>query len=108
MRTHGAMCISRIDSRLVVCTVAIVYVPIHHCEECERSLPIPRGTAPGTLGKPAERPFLKTGGTMKRQQKITKTCLAVFVFIAAQTISAQSLQPASPELVGELTKGLSI
>jgi len=45
---------------------------------------------------------------MKRQQKITKTCLAVFVFIAAQTISAQSLQPASPELVGELTKGLSI
>ena len=41
-------------------------------------------------------------------RKITVTCLSIITFIAAQGIPAYSQQPASPELVGELTKGLSI
>jgi hypothetical protein len=48
------------------------------------------------------------GGSMRSPAKITNACLSIVVFIAAQTIPAHSLQPASPELVGELTKGLSI
>ena len=45
---------------------------------------------------------------MRSQGKIALASLSIVVFIAAQTITAYSLQPASPELVGELTKGLSI
>lgn len=45
---------------------------------------------------------------MKSTMKITLACLSIVVFIAAQTTPAHSLQPASPELVSELTKGLSI
>jgi hypothetical protein len=45
---------------------------------------------------------------MRSTRKISLACLSIVVFIAAQTIPAHSLQPASPELVGELTKGLSI
>src|ERR1700761_2705470 len=57
----------------------------------------------------AERSFLKMGGTTVRSSgKIAIACLSMVVFIAAQTIPAHGLQPASPELVGELTKGLSI
>jgi hypothetical protein len=35
-------------------------------------------------------------------------CLSMVFFIAAQTIPAHGLQPASPELVNELTNGLSV
>ena len=45
---------------------------------------------------------------MRSRRKITDACLSIVVFIAAQTIPAHSLQPPSPELVSELTKGLSI
>ena len=45
---------------------------------------------------------------MRSPGRITEACLSMIVFIAAQTIPAYSLQPPSPELVGELTKGLSI
>jgi len=45
---------------------------------------------------------------VRSQGKIASACLSIVVFIAVKTISAQGLQPASPELVGELTKGLSI
>jgi hypothetical protein len=45
---------------------------------------------------------------MRSLAKITLACLSILVFIASQSIPADSLQPASPELVGELTKGLSI
>lgn len=45
---------------------------------------------------------------MKSPGKVTCACLWIVVFIAAQTIPAHALQPASPELVSELSKGLSI
>jgi len=45
---------------------------------------------------------------MRSPRKIASACLSIVVLIAAQTIPAHGLQPASPELVGELTKGLSI
>jgi hypothetical protein len=45
---------------------------------------------------------------MRSPGNITLACLSIVVFITAQTIPAYSLQPPSPELVGELTKGLSI
>ena len=45
---------------------------------------------------------------MRSQGKIASVCLSIVVFIAVQAIPAHGLQPASPELVGELTKGLSI
>jgi hypothetical protein len=45
---------------------------------------------------------------MRSPGKIIDACLSIVVFIAAQTIPAHSLQPASPELVSELTKGLSV
>ena len=45
---------------------------------------------------------------MRSLRKSASACLSLVVFIAAQTIPAHSLQPASPELVSELTKGLSI
>jgi hypothetical protein len=45
---------------------------------------------------------------MNSRRRISSACLSIVVFIAAQTIPAHSLDPASPELVGELTKGLSI
>jgi hypothetical protein len=48
------------------------------------------------------------GENMKSPRKITLACLSIIALIAAQGIPAYSLQPASPELVGELTKGLSI
>lgn len=44
---------------------------------------------------------------MKLRGKIASVCLSIAVFIA-QTDLAHGLQPASPELVGQLTKGLSI
>jgi hypothetical protein len=48
------------------------------------------------------------GGFMKSSRTIAEVCLSIAVLIAAQTIPAHSLQPASPELVSELTKGLSV
>lgn len=45
---------------------------------------------------------------MRLPRKIASVCLSIVVFIAVQTIPAHGIQPASPELVGELTKGLSI
>jgi hypothetical protein len=45
---------------------------------------------------------------MRSQGKFTLACLSIVVFITAQTIPAYSLQPASPELIGELTTGLSV
>jgi hypothetical protein len=45
---------------------------------------------------------------MRSLGNITLACLSIVVFITAQTIPAYSLQPPSPELVGELTNGLSI
>jgi hypothetical protein len=45
---------------------------------------------------------------MRSTGKISLACLSMVVFISAQTRPAYSLDPASPELVGELTKGLSI
>lgn len=45
---------------------------------------------------------------MRSLERIANACLSIVVFVAVQTIPAHSLQPASPELVGELTKGLSI
>jgi len=45
---------------------------------------------------------------MRLISKITLASLSIIGFVAALTIPAFSLQPPSPELVGELTKGLSI
>jgi hypothetical protein len=45
---------------------------------------------------------------VRSQGRFANACLSIVVFIAAQTIPAFSLQPPSPELVGDLTKGLSI
>jgi Protein of unknown function VcgC/VcgE (DUF2780) len=45
---------------------------------------------------------------MRSPGKMINTCLWVVVFISAQTRPAHSVQPASPELVSQLTKGLSI
>lgn len=45
---------------------------------------------------------------MRPLRKIANTCLSIVILIATQTIPAHAVQPASPELVGELTKGLSI
>lgn len=39
---------------------------------------------------------------------ISVACLAIITLIAGQTVPAYGLQPASPELVGQLTKGLSV
>jgi hypothetical protein len=52
--------------------------------------------------------FLERGGTMKLLRKTTLACLSIVFFTTAQTIPAYSLQPPSPELVSELTNGLSI
>jgi hypothetical protein len=41
-------------------------------------------------------------------RRITVACLSIITFLATQAIPAYGIQPASPELVGELTKGLSI
>lgn len=41
-------------------------------------------------------------------KRITLACFAIIALIAAQSIPAHSLQPASPELVGQLTQGLSV
>lgn len=41
-------------------------------------------------------------------KRITVACLLVIAFIAVQAIPAHSLDPASPELVGQLTQGLSV
>lgn len=41
-------------------------------------------------------------------KRITVACLSILTFITVQAITAQGLQPASPELVGQLTKGLSV
>jgi hypothetical protein len=41
-------------------------------------------------------------------RRSTVACLSVVAFIGALTISAYSLDPASPELVGQLTNGLSV
>jgi hypothetical protein len=51
--------------------------------------------------------FQKGRGSMN-SGKIIKACLSVSVFIAALTIPAYSLQPPSPELVSDLTKGLAV
>ena len=45
---------------------------------------------------------------MKSPGRLTLACLSIVVFIATETITAYGLQPPSPELVGELTKGLSV
>ena len=45
---------------------------------------------------------------MRSQGKIIDACLSIVVFIALQTIPAHSLTPPSPELVNDLTKGLSV
>jgi hypothetical protein len=45
---------------------------------------------------------------MNSTGRLIFACLSFVVLIAAQTIPAHSLQPASPELVGDLTKGLSV
>jgi Protein of unknown function VcgC/VcgE (DUF2780) len=47
-------------------------------------------------------------GTVRSQGRIANAYLSIVVFFAVQTIPAFSLQPPSPELVGDLTKGLSI
>jgi hypothetical protein len=41
-------------------------------------------------------------------RRILVTCLSFIALIAAQGIPAYGLQPASPELIGQLTKGLSV
>ncbi|HYK35546.1 DUF2780 domain-containing protein [Alloacidobacterium sp.] len=41
-------------------------------------------------------------------RRMSVVCLSIITFIAAQAIPAYGLQPASPELVGELAKGLSV
>src|SRR6516225_3924666 len=41
-------------------------------------------------------------------KRITVSCLSIIAFITALAIPAYSLQPASPELVGQLTNGLSV
>ena len=45
---------------------------------------------------------------MRSPGRINLACLSIVVFIATETIAAYGLQPPSPELVGELTKGLSV
>jgi hypothetical protein len=45
---------------------------------------------------------------MRLSVRIPRACLSVIVFIAALTVPGHSLQPPSPELVSELTKGLSV
>lgn len=45
---------------------------------------------------------------MRLPTRITCVCLSVVVAMATQTPPAHGLQPASPELVNDLTKGLSI
>jgi Protein of unknown function VcgC/VcgE (DUF2780) len=45
---------------------------------------------------------------VKSSGKIATAYLSIVVFIAAQTVPAYGIQPASPELVSALTKGLSI
>jgi len=41
-------------------------------------------------------------------RRITVACLSIICLIALQAIPAYGLDPASPELVGQLTKGLSV
>lgn len=41
-------------------------------------------------------------------RRMSVVCLSIITFIALQAIPAYGIQPASPELVGELTKGLSV
>jgi hypothetical protein len=41
-------------------------------------------------------------------KKVAIACLSAVCFMAAPAMPAYGLQPASPELVGQLTKGLSI
>ena len=45
---------------------------------------------------------------MKSVSTIVRTCLSIALVIAAQSHLSWCLQPPSPELVGNLTKGLSI
>jgi hypothetical protein len=45
---------------------------------------------------------------MRSPKTVTHALLLTVVFIAVQSIPAHGLQPPSPELVGALTKGLSI
>lgn len=45
---------------------------------------------------------------MKLLEKTTLACLSIVFFITTQTIAAYCLQPPSPELVSQLTSGLSI
>jgi hypothetical protein len=49
-----------------------------------------------------------TGGNMSRSTRISAVIWMSVLLITALSISAYSLDPASPELVGDLTKGLSI
>jgi Protein of unknown function VcgC/VcgE (DUF2780) len=64
---------------------------------------------PGPLRRLAEGSFLNNGGiTVKSPGKIATAYLSIVVFIAAQTVPVYGIQPASPELVSALTKGLSI
>ena len=49
------------------------------------------------------------GGTMNCSTKsFAVACLSIIALIASQAVSAYGLQPASPELVGQLTKELSV
>jgi hypothetical protein len=64
--------------------------------------------ATGHIEEPSRTAISQTGSTMRSPGRITNACLSIVVFIAAQTIPAHSLQPASPEFVSELTRGLSI
>ena len=41
-------------------------------------------------------------------KRIAVTCLSIIAIIAAQASPVYSLEPASPELVGQLTQGLSV
>ena len=52
--------------------------------------------------------FRTQGDLMKSAKRIAFACLSVAIFIAVQTRIAYCLQPPSPELVGNLTKGLSV
>jgi hypothetical protein len=45
---------------------------------------------------------------MRTPQTVTCALLSIIALVAVQTIPAHALQPPSPELVGSLTKGLSI
>jgi hypothetical protein len=45
---------------------------------------------------------------MKSPKTVTHALLSIVVFVAVQSIPAHGQQPPSPELVGALTKGLSI